>query len=85
MKTKKVLFIANFSGLDEEDWFIFVAPENCDKRKEFIFAYNCENGKDAHKQITIGGIYNINMAFDYRASDNPLMKNQGKYNIALTQ
>lgn len=77
MSNKKVLFVANYEDLEGADWFLFVAPENCDRIKEFKFAYEKEQGKGAFKHITERGIYDVNTAYDYRA------KNDGNYNIKL--
>lgn len=74
------MFIANYYNGDEDDWFIFVAPENCDRLKEFKHAYKCENCQDGEEipdYVQIGEIYDITTAFDYRAEDS------GEYNINL--
>jgi len=77
MKNKKVMFIASYQDLEGSDWFIFMAPENCDRLKEFKFAYEKEQGKGTFKHITEQGIYDISTAYDYRD------KKGGSYSINL--
>jgi len=79
-KTKKTLFIAHYftsEDRDEKDWMIFIAPENCDRVKEFKHVYKCEMGEAFPQYMELDGIYDIPSAFDYRD------KGQGEYEIKL--
>lgn len=79
MKNKKIMYIANYFNGDDDDWFIFVAPEECDRETEFRYAYECESGKPIPDYMTIGEIYDITTAYDYRA------KTGGEYKINLIE
>lgn len=79
--TEKIMFIANYiDGGDNEqkDWFIFLAPRECDRVKEFKFAFEKENGWPYPYQIYPKDIFNIETAQDYRDE-------QGQYNISFNK
>ena len=71
------MFIANYNNCGEDDWLIFVAPDKCDRVKEFLHAFNCENGYKYADKIYPENIYLITTAYDYRT------KTGWNYNIKL--
>jgi hypothetical protein len=75
---KLTMFVACYTNDDgTPDFFIFVAPENCDRVKEFNYAYKKEQGQKYDGEMYPEQIYNITTAYDYRA------KTGGNYNIKL--
>jgi hypothetical protein len=74
---KLTMFVCAFSG-EEPDFFIFLAQEDCDRVKEFKYAYKHEMGENyPYGDVYPEMIYNITTAYDYRA------KNDGGYTINL--
>lgn len=63
----------------EVDFFIFLAPENCDRVKEFKHAYKQEMGEDyPYGEIFPSQIFEITTAYNYR-------EEQGGYDINLVK
>ncbi len=74
---KPTLYVALYDNGDDANFYIFVAPEECDYEKEFKHAFKQEEGHEFPPCFSLYGVYPIGEAFDYRAKDS------GWYNIKL--
>lgn len=72
------MFVAVYTNDDgTPDFFIFLAPIDCDRVKEFRFAFKQEQRANYPNEIYPSEIYEITTAYDYRA------KTGSNYNIKL--